>query len=383
MQFVLEDLFESAPPAMTHRDMDDMFDDYLNYLIQDEARSTIVPSEWNAADDYIQCADPFLLQQLIEESTREAANRRRQGGNRHTPAGQRGPGHETSPPGRQQIRSIQQLQGLQQVQNVDHVPPEGHVQNGDDEQIRTHNGPERAQNVNETDPRDGHAASSFTHTSERRRARHGEEEELLNVPEDADPITVRLLKEIQLTNSLLRIQDDRIHELERQRRRRSPPRKHYRSRSYSSSRSPPRRYRRRSPSSSRSPPRRYRRRRTRSRSPPRKSKKNQRPEATEARSPSPEQDHRGPSKAAPKPGERPPRDNRTSSDDNQGKPRRNRHYTSPGPSDEEDFRSPLSGTARPPPKTNGPSTWTALRAPQGVEPALSWRMKRGSSSKYP
>ncbi|XP_058721966.1 uncharacterized protein LOC131593479 [Vicia villosa] len=261
------------------------------------------------ADNNIPSADPFLLQHLIDESTRDGANRRRQVGNRHTPTRQRRPGHEASPPRRQQIHSIQQLQGLQQVQNIDQVPPEGHVQNGEDGQHRTHNGPEHAQNVNEADTRDGQPASSFTHTSERRRARHGEEEEPLNIPEDADPITVRLLKEIQLTNSLLRIQDDRIHELERQRRRRSPPRKHYRSRSYSSSRSPPRRYRRRSPSSSRSPPRRYRRRRTRSRSPPRKSKKNQRPEAAEARSSSPEQDHRGPSKAATKPGERPPRDN--------------------------------------------------------------------------
>ncbi|XP_058726676.1 uncharacterized protein LOC131598048 [Vicia villosa] len=278
-----------------------------------------------ADNNNIPSADPFLLQHLIDESTRDGANRHRQGGNRHTPTGQRRPGHETSPPRRQQIHSIQQLQGLQQVQNVDQVPPEGHVQNGEDGQHRTHNGPEHAQNVNEADTRDGQAASSFTHTSERRRARHGEEEEPLNIPEDADPITVRLLKEIQMTNSLLRIQDDRIHELERQRRRR----KHYRSRSYSSSRSPPRRYRRRSPSSSRSPPRRYRRRRTRSRSPPRKNRKNQRPETTEQRSPSPEQDRRGPSKVAP--------------DDNQGKPRRDRHYNSPGPSDEEDFRSPLSG----------------------------------------
>ncbi|XP_058783691.1 uncharacterized protein LOC131658413 [Vicia villosa] len=300
-----------------------------------------------ADNSNIPSADPFLLQQLIEESTREGANRRRQEGNRHTPAGQRRPGHETSQPRRQQIQSIQQLQGLQQVQNVEQVPPEGHVQNGEDEQVRTHNGPEHPQNENETDARDGHTASSFTHTSDRRRVRHEEEEEQINIPEGADPTTVLLLKELQKTNSLLRIQDDRIHELERKRRHSSPPRRHYRSRSYSSSRSPPRRHRRRSPSSSCSPPRRYHRRRSYSRSPPRKSRRNQRPEATEARSLSPERDHRGPSKAVLKPRERPPpRDNRASPDNVQGKPRRGRHSTSPGPSDEEDFRSPLSENIR-------------------------------------
>lgn len=40
--------------TMTHRDMCDTFDDYLNYLIPDETQSTIVPSDWNATHDYIQ-----------------------------------------------------------------------------------------------------------------------------------------------------------------------------------------------------------------------------------------------------------------------------------------------------------------------------------------
>src|SRR4051812_1668334 len=211
-----------------------------------------------ADNNNIPSADPFLLHELIEESSRELANRRREDRRRQRS------GHET--------QDTQLVQVLQQVQNVDHVPPEGHVQNGGGA-----DGPEHAQNVNETDPRDGQHASSFTHTSERRRARHEEEEEPLNIPEGADPVTVRLLKEIQLTNSLLRIQDDRIHELERQRRRRPSPRKPYRSRSYSPSPSPPRRYRRPSPSSSKSPPRRPPPRKTRSPSPPRKNRKNQKP----------------------------------------------------------------------------------------------------------
>ncbi|XP_058751777.1 uncharacterized protein LOC131624875 [Vicia villosa] len=188
------------------------------------------------ADNNIPNPDPFLLQQLIEKSTREGTNRRRQEGQQHAPPGQRRP---------------------------------------------------------------------------RRIVRHEEEEEHINIPEGADPTTALLLKELRKTNNLLRLQDDRIHELERKRRYRSPPRRRYRSRSYSSSRSPPRRHRRRSPSSSRSPPRRYRRRRSYSRSPPRKSRKNQRPGATETGSLSPERDHRGPSKAVLKPRERsPPRDSR-------------------------------------------------------------------------
>ncbi|XP_058776785.1 uncharacterized protein LOC131651136 [Vicia villosa] len=309
----------------------------------------------------IPSSDPFLLEHLIEDSTREVTNRRRQEEPQHALAGQGRSRQETSQPRRQRVQNVQQLQGLQQVQNVEQNPPEGNVQNGEDQQARTHNGPERPQNENETDARDGHAASSFTHTSDRRRTRHVEEEEPLNIPEDADPVTVLLLKELQKTNSLLRLQDDRIHELERKRRYRSPPRRHYQSRSYSSSRSPLRRHRRRSPSSSRSPPRRHRRRRSYSRSPPRKSRKNQRPEATEARSLSPEQGHQGPSKAVLKPRERPsPRDNRAGPNNDQERPRRGRHSTSPRPSDEEDFRSPLSEDIR------------RARLPRGMEkpPAL-------------
>ncbi|XP_058732635.1 uncharacterized protein LOC131604192 [Vicia villosa] len=227
-----------------------------------------------ADNNNIPNTDPFLLQQLIEEFTREGTNRRRWEGQQHTHAGQRRPRHGTSQPRGQQIQNIQQLQGLQQVQNVEQVPPEGHVQNGEDGQARPQNGPEQSQNENETDARDGHVASSFTHTSDKRRVRNEDEEEQINIPEDADPTALLLLIELQRTNRLIRQQGDRIHELERKRRYRSPPRRRHRSRSYSSSRLPPRRYRKRSPSSSRSPPRRNRRQRSYSRSPPRKSRKN-------------------------------------------------------------------------------------------------------------
>ncbi|XP_058748413.1 pre-mRNA-splicing factor CWC22-like [Vicia villosa] len=205
-------------------------------------------------------------------------------------------------------RRRQQLQTVEQVQN------------GGNEQPQPHNGLEQPQNLNETDARDGQVASSFTHTSERRRVHHEDDQDQVDIPEEADPTTVLLLKELQKTNRLIRLQGDRIHELERKRRYRPPSRRHYRSRSYSSSRSPPRRYRRRSPSSSRSPPRRYHRQRSYSRSPRRKSRKNQRPETTETGSLSPEQDPRDPSKVVLKPRERsPPRDGRTNPGRAQGK----------------------------------------------------------------
>ncbi|XP_058783506.1 uncharacterized protein LOC131658197 [Vicia villosa] len=268
--------------------------------------------------------------QLIEGSTPEGTNRHRREGQQHTADGKRGQRHETSQPNRRQ-----QLQTVEQVRN------------GGNEQPQPQNGPEQAHNLNETDARDGQVASSFTRTYERRRVHHEDDQERVDIPEDADPTTVLLLKELQKTNRLIQLQGDRIHELERKRRYRSPSRRHHRSRSYSSSPSPPRMHRRRSPSSSRSPPKRYHRQRSYSRSPLRKSKKNQRPKTTETGSLSPERDSRGPSKAVLKPRKRyPPRDNRKSPGRAQVKSQRARHSTSPGPSDEEDFRSPLSEEMR-------------------------------------
>ncbi|XP_058768113.1 uncharacterized protein LOC131641828 [Vicia villosa] len=274
--------------------------------------------------------DPFHLDNLIQGSAPKGTNRHRREGQQHTADGQGRSRHETSQPNRRQ-----------QPQNVEQV------QNGGNEQPQPQNGPEQAQNLNETDARDGQVASLFTHTSERRRVQYEDEQEQVDIPEEADSTTVLLLKELQKTNRLIRLQGDRIDELERKRRYRSPPRRYYRSRSYSSSRSPPGRYHRRSPSSSRSPPKRYHRQRSYSCSLPQKSRNNQRPEDTEIGSLSLERDSRGPSKAVLKPRERsPPRDNRKNPGKTQGKPRRNRHSTSPGPSDEEDFRSPLSESIR-------------------------------------
>ncbi|XP_058757971.1 uncharacterized protein LOC131631207 [Vicia villosa] len=309
------------------------------------------------ANNNIPSHDPFVLEQLIEDFSREVTNRRRQ---ERALAGQRRPRHETSQPQRQQIQHIQHVHGLQQVQNVEQTHPEGQVQNGEDGQTRPQTEPEQLQVVNETDTRDGQPASSFTHTSGRRRSRSPDEEEQINIPEGADPTAILLLKELQKTNRLIRLQGDRIHDLERKRRYRSPQRRRHRSRSYSSSRSPPRRNRKRNPSRSRSPSRRNRRQRSYSLSPPRKTRKNHKPETTEAKSLSPEQEHRGPSKAAQKVREHSPKDNRKISGKTRTKSQRGRHSNSPEPSDEEDFRSPLSEQIR------------RVRLPRGMEkpPAL-------------
>lgn len=53
MQYIPRDPYVSAPHAMTHRDMDYMFDDYLNHLVLEEARNTITESHYNYVDSYI------------------------------------------------------------------------------------------------------------------------------------------------------------------------------------------------------------------------------------------------------------------------------------------------------------------------------------------
>ncbi|XP_058732713.1 uncharacterized protein LOC131604277 [Vicia villosa] len=209
-------------------------------------------------------------------------------------------------PGGNRIRTSNMCTVFSKFRTSNKFLPRDTFRTGKTSRLDPQTEPDRPQNENETDARDGHAASSFTHTSERRRVHSQDEDEQINILEGADPTAILLLKELQRTNRLIRQQGDRIHEMERKRRYRSPPRRRHRSRSYSSSRSPPRRYRKRSPSSSRSPPKRNRCQRSYSRSPPRKSQKNQKPETIEARSLSPEQERRGPSKAVLKPREHSP-----------------------------------------------------------------------------
>ncbi|XP_058766513.1 uncharacterized protein LOC131640126 [Vicia villosa] len=184
----------------------------------------------------------------------------------------------------------------------------------------------------ETDHRDGQTASSSTRSLERPRTHHRQTRDATDARGETDPSTLVILKELQRTNRLIRLQGERIEKLEKRHRHRSPPRRHRRSRS-SSSRSPPRRTRRRSPSSSRSPPKRSRRQRSYSRSPLRKSKKNRRPEPAEEESPSPDREERRLARKGRKPRKEEPA-------------RRNTHSISPSASDEEEFRSPLSESIR-------------------------------------
>lgn len=53
MQYIPKDHYVYVPPSKTRRDMDIMFDDYLNYMAPEEAQSTIVESDCNYVDGYI------------------------------------------------------------------------------------------------------------------------------------------------------------------------------------------------------------------------------------------------------------------------------------------------------------------------------------------
>ncbi|XP_058753211.1 uncharacterized protein LOC131626413 [Vicia villosa] len=251
--------------------------------------------------------DPFHLNPLIHGTTVEGQNRHRREGQQPLAGGQRRPSHEISQPSRNEQAQNDMNEQAQNDRNEQ-------AQNNRNELAQIQN--------NEADSRDGRPASSFTHTSQRRGTRYEDDQEQVGVPEDSDPTAILVLAALKKTNRLIQQQSEWIDRLERNPRSRSPPRRHCRSRSSSSSRSPSRRYRRRSPSSSRSPPKRYRRQRSYSRSPRRKSRKNQKLEEPETGIPSPEQDHRGPSKTMVKNRERsPPEDNRKASGKPQTKPR--------------------------------------------------------------
>ncbi|XP_058733451.1 uncharacterized protein LOC131605069 [Vicia villosa] len=271
--------------------------------------------------------DPFRLTDMIEESS-QALHRR--GGRRHSAERNGRTGHETP----QSVRRPPP-QHVEQAQNdeAEQLQPQN---NGEDtarndrnaELIQTQPEQPLTRVQHETDHRDGQTASSSTRSRERPRTHHRQTRDATDAHGETDPSTLVILKELQRTNRLIRLQGERIEKLEKRHRHRSPPRRHRRSRS-SSSRSPPRRTRRRSPSSSRSPPKRSRRQRSYSRSPLRKSMKNRRPEPAEEESPSPDREERRLARKGRKPRKEEPA-------------RRNTHSISPSASDEEEFRSPLS-----------------------------------------
>ncbi|XP_058746528.1 uncharacterized protein LOC131619454 [Vicia villosa] len=255
--------------------------------------------------------DPFHLDPLINATSADGQNRHWREGQHPAADGHGRARHEISQAPKNEQTQAQNNRD-EQAQNNRNEQSQTHNRN---EQCQVHNRTEQTQaQNNEADSRDGKPASSFTHTSQRRRTQYEDDQEEVDVPEDAESTAVLLLDTLKQTNRLIQQQSDWIDMLERKRRSRSPLRRHYRSRSPSSSRSPPRRRRRRSPSSSHSPPKRSRRQRSYSRSPPRKSRRNQKPEVAEAISLSLEQDHRGPAKTVVKNRERsPPEDNRKAS----------------------------------------------------------------------
>lgn len=53
IQTIPRHLVVFAPPAMTQRDMNDMFDEYLSRLVLEEARSIITERDWSYVDRYI------------------------------------------------------------------------------------------------------------------------------------------------------------------------------------------------------------------------------------------------------------------------------------------------------------------------------------------
>ncbi|XP_050920222.1 uncharacterized protein LOC127137843 [Lathyrus oleraceus] len=68
-QTISRHLVVSAPPAMTYRDMNLMFDDYLSHLIMDEVLSAIVESDWSYIDVYLKwffrVSHPYMVQAAL------------------------------------------------------------------------------------------------------------------------------------------------------------------------------------------------------------------------------------------------------------------------------------------------------------------------------
>lgn len=65
MHLVPKDPSQSAHSAMRRQDMDNMFHDYLNLLVPDEAHSTLNPSDLNVVFEYILCyfrvSHPYMV----------------------------------------------------------------------------------------------------------------------------------------------------------------------------------------------------------------------------------------------------------------------------------------------------------------------------------
>ena len=53
MQFVSRDPSKYVPPTMVDKDVDAMYDDFVNHLVLAKARSIVAPSKWSYAYGYV------------------------------------------------------------------------------------------------------------------------------------------------------------------------------------------------------------------------------------------------------------------------------------------------------------------------------------------
>ncbi|XP_050877097.1 uncharacterized protein LOC127080851 [Lathyrus oleraceus] len=65
-----------APPALTHRQMDDMFYDYESHLVLEEAQTIMTPSDWSYVDGYIRwffrVSHLYMMHVVLEDPLRLA-----------------------------------------------------------------------------------------------------------------------------------------------------------------------------------------------------------------------------------------------------------------------------------------------------------------------
>lgn len=74
MQCIPRDPSVSTPPTMRRKDMDDIFDDYVNHLVPDKALSTIVENNWSYVDSCIRwffhVSHPYMIQDASGDPSR-------------------------------------------------------------------------------------------------------------------------------------------------------------------------------------------------------------------------------------------------------------------------------------------------------------------------
>lgn len=75
-QTIPRHLVVSAPPTLTHIQIEDMFDDYESHLVSDEACATIAESDWSYVEWYIRwffrMSHPYMVQATLRDPPRPA-----------------------------------------------------------------------------------------------------------------------------------------------------------------------------------------------------------------------------------------------------------------------------------------------------------------------